>query len=1536
MANDDPVDLNYIALDMKEQPTRINPKSPLEIELKQTNREVGCPMLSASSNVSSADGSEIKTPTAAPVVPKLPIVHMWYFSTTSTTRDLENKNNYVNERKFVCCGDSQLPVKVDLSMRFTSWTFPTKNLEGGLYDVIIGLTTTTMKFDLIESLTFRIATVGGKSISPSERIWKEDLKAMCGTTHKRVKWKLCLQLEHTKEHDTLMMVMDIRPSYAASSAVDNGRIDMGHLDLCFMELHASENADVDQDPSTLSHRPWMWSLDVHHGSEIAASKTIIHYDFSGDKSHVATLSVSESNMILELWDISGTEDASEAARTDSNIDTRSKHPSQQPALCGMVKVALTTTQGLDDLRKSFCVSTSWDGSQVALIDARRRDKEEANLSSIYRHEHSRRLLAHDSTQPSRFVNNCNPRVPLRGKFHVIKTSDQGAQDEIFIACTEEVADIYDLSQNEKNRRSLHTLQNYHGSCRDYSGDGLMYHSFFHERHLTSDGCYPTTFRRPTVYCSGKYFVWVRADFVSVWDMEQGVPTSLKLLEYANAGCASYSISDDKTTLAVLSGNLISVNEIASGTEIQSTQLQGHSFTEVRFIRNDTQLLVQTSNSQSEYNGELYGLILDTSGLFIVAQILMPGYYIDVVKSPGADDQFYAAHGSRLHRLHLQECILKPYSQPYILSCNETCKDNLTHLDALPTEYRARNGLQFTATWEQDIRCTAVLTMTDANDSNPKTLSIPFAKHSCGGRVAVFLDKLHRLLIADGDIIMVWALPETIDDDLTLLFLGYRRGVWGICRHQQLLCPDLFSEVDYSAGVLQHLRLELSRAILFPAAVLQCLPVEHPDSINSSMHFLAGFGHLFNLELTDKSTKERIEQYIGRHINRKWSSDYGKVDLFCHLRGDKGKVRWGPVDAAQEDLFQRFLAFVFQSSSIRWNPTSDMDHASNPIFFLLRMARSKPEALKDAKAIVDYCFQQATTKKDMRLLRPVMQTLHSLIDPTRPYFNLTVDILQRLARFPVKNRQFLIQNHIIINPKLRYWKSGSRELYQCKDPILQMKHPLRKSNPRHYDKYFTRELFAASFDLLWIVNIRHPWKLSLEWHWSWDYLLLWIRYLPSWIMAARHKLRLILTGPVETYDFQLDMLDSPAVAAIAALIEYKWNTIGFKYWLARFFSQCCFYALVLTAVYKHIYENHERSPEGLFIALLVSSSFFLLLEVVQMIKNWKRYRSSSYNIVDLAVFGLPFFGSINQLKIISGKIEGSTANEGNAGIFSFAVIFIFLHILFELRVNRTVCHFVTIITGIIGQIRIFFVIFIAGIFAFTIATLHILHACPFEECSEPTTKLPPNFFYALSSTYFLMGGRYDAVSEDFDSDNWQFHLMMMIYFFFTVVLMLNVLIALINMAFSDSEAKWQRVWLVNRLQVIEGAENLSYLIPGFRQSSPWFPNEIYYTTATTDLRDFTAACSTDDGHDLFSVGDPLTVLQTQQKTVQKEIVDMQDQSRKRYEQLQGQGAKLEDQIVALTNQNKELKDQLRQQQESLEAQINGLKDFMRDLVPSRPS
>ncbi|KAG0003794.1 hypothetical protein BGZ79_011080 [Entomortierella chlamydospora] len=103
--------------------------------------------------------------------------------------------------------------------------------------------------------------------------------------------------------------------------------------------------------------------------------------------------------------------------------------------------------------------------------------------------------------------------------------------------------------------------------------------------------------------------------------------------------------------------------------------------------------------------------------------------------------------------------------------------------------------------------------------------------------------------------------------------------------------------------------------------------------------------------------------------------------------------------------------------------------------------------------------------------------------------------------------------------------------------------------------------------------------------------------------------------------------------------------------------------------------------------------------------------------------------------------------------------------------------------------------------------------------------------------WLEGGIWDPVGDNSNSDDWVFHTMMITYFFFTTILLLNVLIALINVAFSTGNETWLSVWTENRLRHVESAESLTYNIPGFRDARDWFPKEIYYSATLQEVKDY---------------------------------------------------------------------------------------------------
>ncbi|KAI7829416.1 hypothetical protein BC939DRAFT_25874 [Gamsiella multidivaricata] len=137
--------------------------------------------------------------------------------------------------------------------------------------------------------------------------------------------------------------------------------------------------------------------------------------------------------------------------------------------------------------------------------------------------------------------------------------------------------------------------------------------------------------------------------------------------------------------------------------------------------------------------------------------------------------------------------------------------------------------------------------------------------------------------------------------------------------------------------------------------------------------------------------------------------------------------------------------------------------------------------------------------------------------------------------------------------------------------------------------------------------------------------------------------------------------------------------------------------------------------------------------------------------------------------------------------------------------------------------------------FTTAILHLLWACPINVCTDLEPEFPQQFFKAMVATFYFMGGRYDPVSSLFVSDNYGFLLLMVVNLFFTGILMMNVLIALINVAFTTGDESWQLVWLKNKLRYIESAENMTFHIPGFREAHDWFPDEIYYSATPQQVK-----------------------------------------------------------------------------------------------------
>ncbi|KAI8594414.1 hypothetical protein EDD21DRAFT_428026 [Dissophora ornata] len=431
--------------------------------------------------------------------------------------------------------------------------------------------------------------------------------------------------------------------------------------------------------------------------------------------------------------------------------------------------------------------------------------------------------------------------------------------------------------------------------------------------------------------------------------------------------------------------------------------------------------------------------------------------------------------------------------------------------------------------------------------------------------------------------------------------------------------------------------------------------------------------------------------------------------------------------------------------------------------------------------MDYCVSHANDSRNLAFLSPFFGALRQCMEifPEEAY-----DRLSGIAYIPVMHRSYILNFSTIARPpqlRMVFWERCSKPLRKMTDPIFQL--DVERATARGPDdNRFTRQIFVASFDALWCYKDErkslksNPDSLAAvqvtETTTWWRYLSQQVTEKTTWwrnrflqvtekttwwrirfpqvtektawwriLFQIWLKTHIKTHNYVETHDFSIEFYDNPA---IAALVSYKWNTIGYWYWFTRYVFQCCFYLLVLTAALMQVYYPMPSRLVGVFIAIIFMALNFLWLEFVQARRSPRCYTKCGHNVLDILAFLLPLCASIDQLVVISKRDP-----QGNTRALSFSVLVVFLHMVFELRINQSVCKFVTIIKVAVYETGVFFILFGVGILAFAIAILHLLRSCPYEGCApskssnssnssnSSKSEFSTNFFTVLFNTYFFM-------------------------------------------------------------------------------------------------------------------------------------------------------------------------------------------------------
>ncbi|KAG0227242.1 hypothetical protein BGW42_003087 [Actinomortierella wolfii] len=187
-----------------------------------------------------------------------------------------------------------------------------------------------------------------------------------------------------------------------------------------------------------------------------------------------------------------------------------------------------------------------------------------------------------------------------------------------------------------------------------------------------------------------------------------------------------------------------------------------------------------------------------------------------------------------------------------------------------------------------------------------------------------------------------------------------------------------------------------------------------------------------------------------------------------------------------------------------------------------------------------------------------------------------------------------------------------------------------------------------------------------------------------------------------------------------------------------------------------------------------------------------YILSPFNKLDVFSILLTMASQILVLvNCVKSPEESELEGPDRIPLVCFAVVTMYLHLLFELRVYQPIGVIVNKIVSIPSRIKWFFIIFAMMIVGFTHGLIHVLTTSK-PECKPSTdgtvknltacteflrpTSYPTSFLHGLSGTLYFLAGRYEFIGSNFESTDIPFHFLMAVFYFVAALVMLNVLIA----------------------------------------------------------------------------------------------------------------------------------------------------------------
>ncbi|KAF9285201.1 hypothetical protein BGZ68_004093, partial [Mortierella alpina] len=871
----------------------------------------------------------------------------------------------------------------------------------------------------------------------------------------------------------------------------------------------------------------------------------------------------------------------------------------------------------------------------------------------------------------------------------------------------------DLSETWKLEKACENLHNYFGFGSFHSSD-LDDFKTENERYFTFDGIefnlYSTDGEWVQLYSlslgldkdpsirltnmkslreslRGRYFAWTGdKSGVSIWDFKTGKFVTTILVP-EDTGNVRATLSDDGSMIAISVNASVQIHDVVTGIKlgVYKAGARDDNELEVVFGQDHFMALNSALSSAGDRNIDAHSIIRVHDMKIVKTHIVYWQYETEFPSS--VNPIFVYSQGATLNIRRLGN-ILNP-SEADECGPDNTCELQHITLDlyynAWKGQYISDAGPTFDAVADYVYsRGSYVRELTITYGGVNASISLGTASKDYQG---FFMAASSQVVLVMNGFLQVWRLPSEVGQLYELVHVEAFVEVperhandscitevvsVQACTHGRRFTIAL-KPIEWVRGVnaeevTDELDSKESQTLTFPRTAKDTFSkTEKARYENGIVSLLDTYAD------SSENIKEAVVRYLINSIRPSITQMTSSLVILCRSWRRSNRV-----------VFEKIIADLLPATRITWIPNVNAKKDEHPLSILTEIAKKSPSVLGACKIIMNYCVSHAVGSKNLSFLSPLFRSMSDIMDL---FPDEALECLGKIAYIPARRREYILEHHIIAHsPRLRlqFWKAAFKSLDEIKDPVMQLH--VTTERPSIRVDTFTLPIFMASFDALWQYKDLDDAKDVLEEAMLTQGTTLW----KTLYHIIRLKFQLKPHTYVACHDFSLEYFDNPA---IAALVAYKWNTIGYAYWAFRFFFQCIFYVLVVVATLLQVYHENVLHTQlaGCFIAIIVVATVFLWLELLQAIKNFDLYSGTLYNFLDIVTYSLSIASSIDMLVILYN--EESAAN---TRILSFTVLAVFLHMLFELRIYKSVCKYVTIIRESVAEIRAFFFIFAGGL------------------------------------------------------------------------------------------------------------------------------------------------------------------------------------------------------------------------------------------------